>query len=61
MSLDNLANEAFEGESNTARPPEIPHDTDLAVFVSIRNADGDQLKRAGRAMTNVPKSEWEAK
>jgi hypothetical protein len=61
MSIDSLTNEAFDGESNTARPPEIPHDKDVAVCVSIRNADDDQFKRVGRAMTNVSKNEWEGR
>lgn len=59
MSIDTLANEAFEVASNTVRPPETPHDTDLAIFVSIRNVDGDQLKRDGRGLTNVPQSACE--
>jgi len=53
MSIDNLANEAFEVVSNTGRPPETLHDKDLVVFVCVRNADGDRLQRAGRAMTKV--------
>lgn len=61
MSIDNLAIEAFDIELDIIRPLETPHDTDLAVFASVQSAAIDRLKRAGEAMTNIARSESEAR